>query len=131
MRLLLDTHVLLWLAADPERLGDAAHLLADPETELLLSAASAWEITIKQASGRLALPYPPRQWLETRLPRLGVTSLPITWQDTAAVADLPPLHRDPFDRLLVAQARRHDLVLATADRVLSGYDVRRLDVGQV
>lgn len=129
MKLLLDTHVLLWLAAEPERLGEAVGLMEDPDTELLLSAASAWEITIKHGSGRLPLPDPPQRWLETRLPRLGVTALAITWHDAVAVADLPPLHRDPFDRLLVAQARRHDLVLATADRAMSGYDVRRLDVG--
>ncbi|MDP9461407.1 MAG: type II toxin-antitoxin system VapC family toxin [Actinomycetota bacterium] len=71
----------------------------------------------------------PEPWLASRLPRLGVTPLPVTWQDTTAVSALPPLHRDPFDRLLVAQARRHDLVLATADRLVTQYDVRLLPVG--
>ena len=129
MRVLLDTHVLLWLAAEPERTGDALATLSAPTTELLLSAASAWEIVIKHGAGRLGLPEPPQPWLASRLPRLGVTSLPITWQDTTGVGALPALHRDPFDRLLVAQARRHHLVLATADRLVAQYDVRVLPVG--
>lgn len=128
MRLLLDTHVLLWLAAAPERLGAALGALEDEDNELIVSAASAWELTIKQGTGRLTLPEPPAVWLASRLPRFGATALAVTWQDAVAVGDLPLLHRDPFDRLLVAQAQRHSLVLVTADRQLAGYDVRRLDV---
>lgn len=129
MRLLLDTHVLLWLAVSPERLGAATTTLADPTIELLLSAASAWEIGIKYGTGRLPLPEPPEVWLASRAPRLGVTHLPVSWQDGVAVAALPALHRDPFDRLLVAQARRLDLIVATADPLVAAYDVEVLPVG--
>lgn len=128
MRLLLDTHVLLWLAATPERLGATADTLADPATELLLSAASAWEIGIKHGTGRLTLPEPPDAWLADRAPRLGVRHLPVTWQDGVAVAALPTLHRDPFDRLLVGQARRLGLTLVTADPLVAAYDVEVLSV---
>jgi PIN domain nuclease of toxin-antitoxin system len=128
VRLLLDTHVLFWLAVSPERLGASADTLADPATELLLSAASAWEIGIKYGTGRLALPEPPDAWLASRVPRLGVTHLPVSWQDGAAAGALPALHRDPFDRLLVAQARRLDLTLVTADPLVTAYDVEVLTV---
>lgn len=129
MRVLLDTHVLLWLATTPERTGAALDVLSDPANELLLSAASAWEIVIKHGSGRLPLPDEPESWLSTRLPQLGVAPLAVTWQDATWVSHLPALHRDPFDRLLVAQARRQSLVLATADRLLASYDVEVLGVG--
>lgn len=129
MRILLDTHVLLWLAAVPERTGAAQSVLADPANDLLVSAASAWEIAIKVGIGRLQLPEPAEAWLRSRVPALGAGHLPVTWQDAAGVAHLPTLHRDPFDRLLVAQARRHDLVLATADPAVQGYDVAVLQVG--
>lgn len=72
---------------------------------------------------RLTLPEAPEPWLASRLPRLGVTPLPVTWQDTTAVSALPPLHRDPFDRLLVAQAHVEGLALVTADRTLQQYAV--------
>lgn len=129
MRLLLDTYVLLWLAAAPERLGNARSILEDDANELLLSAASASKLSIKYASGRLSLPEPPLSWLSARLQPVGLTPLDVTWRDAAAAGQLPPLHRDPFDRMLVAQAQRHDVLLATADRSLAGYDVRRLEVG--
>ncbi|MDP9406444.1 MAG: type II toxin-antitoxin system VapC family toxin [Actinomycetota bacterium] len=121
--------MLLWLAVSPERLGAATTTLADPAIELLLSAASAWEIGIKYGTGRLPLPEPPEVWLASRAPRLGVTHLPVSWQDGVAVAALPALHRDPFDRLLVAQARRLDLIVATADPLVAAYDVEVLPVG--
>lgn len=129
MRLLLDTHVFLWLQTKPDRLGDTAALLADERHELLLSAASSWEIAIKHGIGRLALPVPPAEYVPSRAKRSGVGLLPIDHGDVLAVADLPPHHRDPFDRLLVAQARRHELTLATADPELGRYDVPIFSVG--
>lgn len=129
MRLLLDTHVFLWLQTDPERVGPAAETLADDAHELLLSAASSWEIAIKHALGRLPLPVGPSDYVPSRARRSGVELMAVEHGDALAVADLPPHHRDPFDRLLVAQARRHDLTLVTADRGLGRYDVPILAVG--
>lgn len=124
MRILLDTHVWLWMLTEPARLGDAARaLLEDAEHTLHLSAASTWEIAIKYALGRLPLPEPPAAFVTGRLARDGVLPLPIEHRHAAHVAELPPHHRDPFDRLLVAQARLEEMTLVTADRALQAYEV--------
>jgi PIN domain nuclease of toxin-antitoxin system len=128
VRLLLDTHVVLWLASEPERTGDAQEVLGDEAHALVLSAASVWELASKTATGRLCLPDPVEQWVAGAVRRLALEHLDVTWQDAAAVSALPPHHRDPFDRLLVAQARRHGLVLVTADRALAAYDVEQLRI---
>lgn len=122
-RILLDTHVWLWLNGDPERLSEEARqALVDPGNELFLSAASTWEIAIKHAAGRLELPAPPTQYIPIRLAENNVRPLPIQHGHTLAAADLPLHHRDPFDRMLAAQARQEDLVLATGDERLRVYD---------
>lgn len=122
-RILLDTHVWLWLNGDPERLNEEARgALADPENDLFLSAASTWEIAIKHAAGRLELPAPPAQYIPTRLAENNVRPLPIQHGHTLAAAELPLHHRDPFDRMLVAQARQEGLHLATGDERLRAYD---------
>ncbi|MGI8698987.1 MAG: type II toxin-antitoxin system VapC family toxin [Mycobacteriales bacterium] len=123
MKALLDTHVFLWLQTEPERVGSALEILAAPETDLLVSAASAWEIAIKYGLGRIDLPEPPVTYLPSRLRAIGASPLPVDVLDATAVANLPPLHRDPFDRLLVAQALRHDLTVVTADEAILRYDV--------
>jgi|SRR5688572_18369460 PIN domain nuclease of toxin-antitoxin system len=124
MRFLLDTQVWLWMQASPERISeDALAMLQDPANELLLSAASAWEIAIKYALGRLALPVPPHEYVPDRMRGSGVAALPVDHGHALQVAVLPPHHRDPFDRLLVAQAQLEALVLLTADRSLRPYDV--------
>lgn len=123
MRLLLDTHVFLWLQTEPERVGPALPTISDPGNELLLSAASSWEIAIKHGLGRLDLPEPPANYVPDRMARLGTTPLAVEHSHVLAVADLPPVHRDPFDRLLVAQAQLLGLRLVTADPVFSRYDV--------
>jgi len=124
VKALLDTHVFLWLQTRPERLGPAAlAVLAAPETELFVSAASAWEIAIKYGLGRIDLPEPPVRYLPSRLLAIGASPLPVSVEDAAAVAELPPHHRDPFDRLLVAQARRHALTIVTADAAVLRYEV--------
>lgn len=128
-RVLLDTHVFLWLQADPGRLGDQLERAADPRTTLLLSAASSWEIAIKAALGKLSLPEPPRAYVIDRSRRSGVALIDVSHADALAVAELPPLHRDPFDRLLVAQAARNDYVLMTADPTLTRYDLDVILVG--
>lgn len=130
MRALLDTHVFLWLQAARDRLTPAVlERLADPETDLFVSAATAWEIAIKQALGRLPLPEPASGYVPSRMAAIAATELPVTHADALDVGLLPPLHRDPFDRLLVSQARRHGLVLVTADQAITQYDVRTLIVG--
>lgn len=130
MRVLLDTHVWLWMLAAPERLGHAAPVLEDTRNELLLSAASVWEIAIKTSVGRMELPLPASRYVPERMRRTGVVSVPIEAAHALAVADLPLLHRDPFDRLLVAQARHLGVPIATADPLVAAYDVAILPVGQ-
>jgi len=96
------------------------------EHELFLSAASAWEIAIKHAIGKLKLPEPPDRFVLTRLDTLGVHQLPIEHRHALHVAMLAPHHRDPFDRMLVAQAQLEDLVLLTADSQFAQYEVSTL-----
>ena len=129
MRLLLDTHVWLWMLVSPDRIADPGlALLADPENELLLSAASSWEISIKYCLGKLPLPSPPDEFISTRLVRDGVTAVPVEHRHALHVARLPPLHRDPFDRLLVAQAQVDSLTIVTADDQILAYEVDALGV---
>lgn len=127
MRLLLDTHCWLWSESAPERLApDVQALLMDRENELLLSAASTWEVALKYALGKLALPEPPATYVPSRMARNALTALPIVPSHTLQAAALPPHHRDPFDRMLVAQAQLEGLTLVTADPQLTAYDVRLL-----
>jgi PIN domain nuclease of toxin-antitoxin system len=129
VRILLDTHVFLWLQVQPERLGDHLAAVADTANERLLSAASSWEIAIKHGLGRLSLPEPPARWVPERMRAVGATPLAVEHTHALAVADLPVHHRDPFDRLLVAQARALGASLLTADRQLEDYDVDLLMIG--
>jgi PIN domain nuclease of toxin-antitoxin system len=129
VRILLDTHVFLWLQVQPERLGDHLAAVADTANDRLLSAASSWEIAIKHGLGRLSLPEPPARWVPERMRAVGATPLAVEHTHALAVADLPVHHRDPFDRLLVAQARALGASLLTADRQLEDYDVDLLMIG--
>ena len=126
MRLLLDTHVFLWLLAEPERLGEHLVSLEDPVNELFLSAASSWEIAIKAQLGRLDMPDDPRRYVPDRMRAIGAEPLPVEHNHALAVCELPPLHRDPFDRLLVAQARDQRLRIVTANGQIARYDVETL-----
>lgn len=126
MRVLLDTHVFLWLHTEPERVGEHLRLVEDRRNELLVSAASSWEIAIKYGLGRLPLPEPPEHYVPERLRIIGARALAIEHSHTLAVAALPPLHRDPFDRLLVAQAGLLDVSILTADPQLAEYTVSTL-----
>lgn len=103
--------------------------LADPSSERYLSSASAWEIAIKYALGKLPLPEDPVVYVPDRMRVSGFRELVIANADALAVARLPPHHRDPFDRLLVAQAQRHGLTLVTADATIERYDVPLMRVG--
>lgn len=126
MRILLDTHAFLWAAGEPERLGRQVAVVADPGTTLLLSAASSWEIAIKHALGRLPLPRPAAEYVPYAMGRLAVVGLAVEHGHALHVSALPPHHRDPFDRLLVAQAQRLGLPILTADPAIGRYDVEVL-----
>jgi len=127
MRLLLDTHVLLWAIAAPARLSmGARQLLADESNHLLFSAASIWEIQLKRRAGKLTLPAEPG-FLQRHVLRLGVHEvLSITPDHAYRVLLLPPSHKDPFDCLLAAQCLAEDLPLVTADPAFSRLGVRVL-----
>ena len=125
MRVLLDTQAWLWMLAAPERLAPATRkLVASPDHELLLSAASAWEIAIKHGLGKLRLPDAPERAVPELMARTGVVPLPVLHRHALRVASLPPKHRDPFDRLLVAQAQIEDVPILSADRSFRLYEVK-------
>ena len=127
MRLLLDTHVWLWWLSEPERLPVTIHgALEDGGNELFLSVVSSWEIAIKYALGKLALPESPAAFVEARLLRDGLSTLSIEHRHALAVAELPFHHHDPFDRLLIAQAQGESMPLATVDPKMEAYDVELL-----
>jgi PIN domain nuclease of toxin-antitoxin system len=130
VRLLLDTHVFLWLQTEPERLGDRLPLVEDAGNELLLSAVSSWEIAIKHGLGRLALPQPPERYVPARIRAIGAQPLAVEHSQALAVASLPPLHRDPFDRLLVAQAGALGVAILTADPAVAQYPHETLLIGE-
>lgn len=121
MKLLLDTQILLWAAGQPEKLSVAARKqLNNPKNELLFSAASLWEITIKNALGREDFRVEPRL-LRRGLLDNGYAELPITSEHAVNVDSLPDLHKDPFDRILLAQALTEGITLLTADAQLAKY----------
>lgn len=121
MKLLLDTQLLLWAAGQPDRLSAAARkLLKDPRNELLFSAASLWEIAIKSTLGRDDFRVEPRL-LRRGLLDNGYIELPVTSQHAVSIDGLPPLHKDPFDRLLLAQALTEGITLLTGDAHLARY----------
>lgn len=125
MRLLLDTQVWLWMIVAPERFSPAARrLVASEGNELILSAASSWEIAIKHALGKLTLPGKPADVVPEWMRRTGVTSLAVLHRHALHVASLPPHHRDPFDRLLIAQAQIEDVAVLTADARFERYEVK-------
>lgn len=121
MSFLLDTHILLWAAGMPERLpADARALIEDPSSELYFSAASLWEVAIKNGLGRADFNVDPRL-LRRGLRNNGYVELAITGTHAVAVDTLPPIHNDPFDRLLIAQAHAEALTLLTADTAIGQY----------
>ena len=125
MRVLLDTHILLWwLAADPALPHRAAEVISDADTTVVISAATAWEIAIKKAVGRLEAPDDLLDALEAN----DFESIAITTIHALAAGQLPPHHSDPFDRMLIAQSRIEGLTLVSTDRRLSDYDVELLSL---
>jgi PIN domain nuclease of toxin-antitoxin system len=123
VRLLLDTHFLLWWLADDPALGEQGReLISTAENLVLFSAASIWEIRIKQAIGKLDLP----DDFANALAEQAFEPLAVTVAHAHAVTELPLLHRDPFDRMLIAQARVEQLTILTRDRIFGEYDVRTI-----
>lgn len=122
MRLLLDTHVILWWMADDPRLSDELKATLDSEPDVYLSPVSAWEVTIKQALGKLSEPAD----LPERIRDSEFREMPIRMAHAVMAGRLPAHHRDPFDRMLVAQARCEDLTLVTRDRDIQRYKVSLL-----
>ena len=121
MKILLDTHLLLWAASDPNRLSVRARtLINNSEQELLFSAASLWEVAIKRGLGRKDFHVDPRL-LRRGLLDNGYSELAITSEHVVAIQSLPPIHKDPFDRLLVAQATVEAISLLTVDPVVAQY----------
>lgn len=122
MRLLLDTHILIWAVSEPGRLrAELQDAIVAPANTVLVSAATAWEIAIKQALGRLTFPL---ERFDAVLDTAGFGQLPVTAAHGIAAGGLPRHHADPFDRMLIAQARIESLVLASDDPAFPAYDVR-------
>jgi PIN domain nuclease of toxin-antitoxin system len=120
---LLDTHALLWWLADSPMLPDSAReKIADPDHDVCVSAVSAWEISIKRELGKLRAPFELADIIEQE----GFTELPIRLQHGEKAGCLPPIHRDPFDRMLVAQASIHDMTILTRDENIARYGVKTI-----
>lgn len=123
MRLLLDTHVLLWALENPSLLrAETRAAIESPRTPVLVSTASAWEIGVKVSVGKLRIPPD----LADQLRQARIILLPVTIEHGLRIAELPLLHRDPFDRLLVAQAQLEGLTIVTRDERIARYDVETL-----
>ena len=121
MNLLLDTHLLLWAAIEPKRLSaKARNLLLDPANQLIFSAASLWEISIKNGLDRSGFKVDSRRLWRLLLVN-GYRELPVSSEHSIAVDDLPPMHKDPFDRILIAQARVEGMLLLTVDKAVAKY----------
>jgi PIN domain nuclease of toxin-antitoxin system len=124
VKLLADTHAFLWfMTGDPRLSAPARRALEEDDSEWCLSAASVWELSIKASLKRLVLPAPAVEYVAEKV-HAGLHVLPVEWAHAAAVEHLPFHHRDPFDRLLVAQAQTERLAIVTADAVFRQYGVR-------
>ena len=122
MRLLLDTHMFLWFISGDARLPtDWRDSIRDPAHEVYLSVVSLWEAIMKHALGKLPLPHPPASYLPVQRVRHRIVSLSLEESSVCHLATLPPVHRDPFDRMLVCQAMEHELTIVTVDDVFRAY----------
>ena len=128
MRILIDTNVLLWLRFGSRRVGETTlALLKDPENDVFVSIATAWEIAIKASLDKLKLPSPISLWFERAVAESGLIVKPIELRHVYAVAKLAHHHRDPFDRLLLAQAQVEGLSFVTSDHALAAYEIAIVD----
>ena len=124
MRALLDTNAFLWALDDNSQLSQKAQrFMSNGENDLFLSSASAWEIVIKSSLGKLELPHDPEKFIEEQMHLCGIDSLPISIRHALTVARLPDIHKDPFDRMLIAQAIAENISIITPDKKIHLYDV--------
>jgi PIN domain nuclease of toxin-antitoxin system len=124
MKLLLDTHVFLWFISRDNRLPDAMReSIRDLNNEVYLSVVSLWEVIIKHQLGRLPLPQPPEVYLPVQRERHQISSLSLDEASVSQLANLPLIHRDPFDRMLICQAMQHGLTIVTVDNAVGKYPV--------
>lgn len=122
MRLLLDTHAFLWWISDDPRLSERAiELISEPANVVFFSAVSGWEVVVKASLGRVELAEPPGDLIPREVARNAFEILPLHLRHALGVADLPQIHRDPFDRMLVAQAIAEELTLISKDSVMKRY----------
>lgn len=127
MRFLLDTHIFVWWNDEPERLSRRAFdLCSDPANTLVLSVASVWELQIKYGLGKLTLSAPLRQIISDQQRINGIEILPVTLAHVFALENLPPIHKDPFDRLLIAQSIAENIGLLSVDAVFKDYPIALL-----
>lgn len=127
MRVLLDSHAVIWAVDDPSRLGKVAvELLEDLESELLISAATVWELSIKFGLGRLELSSPFNVWMTSAILDLELEVLPITIDYAHVQSGLPNHHRDPFDRLIIAQSIVEEISIVSSDSAFDAYGVNRV-----
>lgn len=127
MRLLIDTCTFIWLAAESAKVSPAAKkLFADPDNDVFLSVVSCWEISVKHAAGRLRLPQTPEKLVPAYRERYGIGVLPLDEEAALYVSRLPPLHTDPFDRMLICQSIVNGLAILTPDPLISQYPVHVL-----
>ena len=127
MRVLLDSHTILWATLADERLPEAIRALVEDRSNLVaVSVATTWELTMKALAGRLRLPEPPATYFDGLVRDFGYELLPVHQRHVAALPELPAIHADPFDRMLVAQALVEDLDLVTGDERIRRYPVRTI-----
>lgn len=125
MKILLDTHIFLWYINGDQRLSaDKRDAIRNTDNEVYLSVVSLWEALIKHQIGKLTFSHPPQLYLSEQRERHRITSMPLDEASVAHLASLPPIHRDPFDRMLICQANVHGLTLMTVDEIIRDYPVQ-------
>ena len=132
-RILIDTHVFLWIFIEPKRFTPAAKAFIKDtaSNEFYVSYASSWESSIKFGIGKLRLPKPPQRFIPERVRQARYLHLPIELEHVVNVHSLPQIHRDPFDRLLISQAKIEDLTILTADPIFAKYSVKTIDFAEI
>lgn len=127
MNVILDTCAFIWALDESGRLSNKAEqILIDPENNLFLSVVSSWEIALKYNLRQIKLLKHPSLFIPFVRDELGIISLPLQEQDTLLLSDLPSIHKDPFDRMLICQAKYHDMTILTPDNTISKYDIKTL-----
>ena len=127
MKILLDTCTFLWIITSAPALSHhAQNLFADTENEVYLSPVCTWEIALKHALGRLPLPASPEQYIPAQRIKHGIDALPLEEEATLYLGRLPPVHKDPFDRMLICQAMAHGLIMVTVDEKVTAYPIHVL-----